>query len=255
MRDRQPQRNGNGLGVKDMPDYQRPRERLLAYGVQQLTDRELLAILIGSGSREESALTLAQRMLQINEGRFILEAEVGELSEIKGIGEAKACRIKAALELSRRMIFVAPRYRPVINGPKDVADLMQSEIGFLDREAVRAVNLNSANQVIAVDCVSLGGLAAAPVHPREVYKMPLKRSAAAIILLHNHPSGELKPSKQDMEETRRLHAAGEILGIPLFDHIILSHGKYYSMLEAGKIPDSGKMPRTAELNGNGKGHT
>ena len=222
------------MGVKKMPGFQRPRERLLTYGPQRLTDQELLAILIGSGSKEESALTLAQRMLQKNDGRFILEAEADELSEIKGIGEAKACRIKAAMELSRRMLFVTPQHRPVIQGPKDAADLLQSEIGFLDREAVRVLNLNAANQVIAIDSVSLGGLATAPIHPREVFKAPLKRSAAGIILMHNHPSGDLKPSSQDMEETRRLTAAGELLGIRVYDHIIISQGNYFSMLEAGE---------------------
>ena len=222
----------------------------MAYGAQRLTDQELLAILIGSGSREESALALAQRMLQKDEGRFILEAEAGELSEIKGIGEAKACRIKAAMELSRRMLFFTPQHRPVIRGPKDASGLVQSEIGFLDREAVRVINLNSANQVIAVDSVSLGGLAAAPIHPREVFKAPLKRSAAGIILLHNHPSGELKPSRQDMEETARLAAAGELLGIRVYDHIILSRGKYYSMLEAGKMPEIGTLQIATELNQN-----
>ena len=245
----------NMAGVKQMPGYQRPRERLLAFGPQKLTDQELLAILIGSGSREESALVLAQRMLQKENGRFILDAEAGELSEIKGIGEAKACRIKAAVELSRRLLFSTPQHRPVIGGPKDAADLLQSEIGFLDREAVRVINLNSANQVIAVDNVSLGGLAAAPVHPREVFKMPLKRSAAGIIILHNHPSGDLKPSRLDMEETRRLTAAGGILGITVYDHIIVSHGKYYSLLEAGRMPEIGKTQPAEELNQNpgGKG--
>ena len=236
------------LSVKEMPGFQRPRERLLTYGPQKLTDQELLAILIGSGSKEESALVLAQRMLQKNDGRFILDAEADELSEIKGIGEAKACRIKAAMELSRRMLFVTPQHRPVIHGPKDAADLLQSEIGFLDREAVRVLNLNSTNQVIAVDNVSLGGLAAAPVHPREVFKAPIKRSAAGIIILHNHPSGDLQPSAQDMEETGRLSAAGELLGIRVYDHIIISHGNYYSMLESGNMPEEWVKPLAAEVN-------
>ncbi|MDR0469670.1 MAG: DNA repair protein RadC [Peptococcaceae bacterium] len=240
--------NTNAMGVKSMPSFQRPRERLLTYGAGQLTDQELLAILIGSGSKEESALVLAQRMLQKNDGRFILEAEAGELSEIKGIGEAKACRIKAAMELSRRLLFVTQQHKPVIHGPKDAADILQSEIGFLDREAVRVINVNSANQVIAVDSVSLGGLAAAPIHPREVFKAPLKRSAAGIIILHNHPSGDLKPSLQDLEETLRMSAAGELLGIKVYDHIILSYGKYYSLLEAGKMPEDGKYTTVAELN-------
>jgi len=202
-----------------------------------LTDRELLAILIGSGSRDESALALAERMLEKDEGRFILDAQAGELSEIKGIGEAKACRIMAALEFARRMIFIKTEYKPVIKGPKDAADLVMSQIGFLDQEAVRVINLNSANQVIGVDSVSLGGLAAAPVHPREVFKTAIKRSAAGIILLHNHPSGDPQPSRQDEEETGRLFAAGELLGIRLYDHIILSFGKFFSMMEGGKMPD------------------
>lgn len=226
----------NALGVKNMPGFQRPRERLLTFGPQRLTDQELLAILIGSGSREESALALAQRILQMSDGHFVLEAQAEELSTIKGIGDAKACRIKAAIELSRRLLMSAPKRKTVITDPKDVSDLLQSEIGFLDREAVRAVNLNSASMVIAVDSVSMGGLATAPVHPREVFKAPLKRSAAGIILVHNHPSGDIKPSAQDVEETYRLAAAGELLGIRLYDHVILSHGDYYSLLEAGKMP-------------------
>ena len=226
----------NGLRLSSMPRHQRPRERLLTYGPTRLTDQELLAILIGSGTKNESALMLAQRILQKEAGRFILDAEAWELREIKGVGDAVACRIKAAVELSRRLLFITPEDKPVIRGPKDASDLMQSEIGFLDREAVRVLNLNSANMVIAVDSVSLGGLAAAPVHPREVFKAPLKRSAAGIILLHNHPSGDMKPSRQDEEETARLVAAGELLGIRVFDHIILSQGKFCSMLEAGMMP-------------------
>jgi DNA repair protein RadC len=225
----------NSLGLKKMPVYQRPRERLLAFGPERLTDQELLAILIGSGNREESALALAQKLLQADGGRFVLEAAAGELKEIKGIGEAKACRIKAAVELSRRLLYLPFESRPAISGPQDAANLLQSEIGFLDREAVRVLNLNSANQVIAVDSVSLGGLNMAPVHPREVFKQPLKRSAAGIILLHNHPSGDVRPSSRDTEETRRLAAAGKLLGVRLYDHIILSFGKYYSMLENGDM--------------------
>lgn len=227
------------IKVKDMPSFQRPRERLLTYGPQRLSDQELLAILLRSGSREESVLALAQRLLQQNDGRFIVDADTKELSSFKGIGDAKACTIKAALELSKRLQFAA-EYRPVIRGPKEAADIVQSEIGYLDREAVRVLSLNTANQVIASDNVSLGGLATAPIHPREVYKTPLKRSAAGIIILHNHPSGDLMPSQQDMEETIRLSAVGELMGIHLYDHIIISQGNYFSMLEAGVMPGPGK---------------
>jgi len=234
-------------GVKDMPLSSRPRERLMRYGPERLSDQELLAILIGSGSREESALSLAQRLLGMGDGSFIAEASAGELREVKGIGEATACRIIAAMELSLRLKFAARKNNNQIRGPKDAADLLQSEIGFLDREAVRAISLNSANVVIAVDNVSLGGLAAAPAHPREIFKAPLKRSAAAIILVHNHPSEDIKPSKVDLEETRRLAAAGELLGIRLLDHIIISRGRHYSMLEGGKMPSLEGIKPVAEL--------
>jgi DNA repair protein RadC len=225
------------MGLKDMPLHQRPRERLLAYGAQRLTEQELLAILIGTGSRDESALALAQRLLQAEGGQFILEADAWEISEIKGIGAAKACRIKACVELMRRLFYTSPAARPVIDGPKAAADLLQGEIGYLDREGVRVINLNAANQVIAIDSVSLGGLSAAPVHPREVFKQPIRRSAAGIILSHNHPSGDLRPSRRDLEETRRLAAAGELLGIRLYDHIILAQGRFYSMLESGRMAE------------------
>ena len=222
--------------LKGMPVSKRPRERLVKYGPERLSDQELLAIIIGSGSTGESALGLAERLLRMGDGNFVVGASAQELSEVKGIGEAKACRIIASMELALRLIFTAKKSGGLIRGPKDAADLLQSEIGFLDREAVRAISLNSANMVIAIDSVSLGGLAAAPVHPREIFKAPLKRSAAAIILAHNHPSGDVKPSKADLEETKRLAAAGELLGIRLFDHIIVSRGRHYSMLEDGKMP-------------------
>jgi len=238
----------DNIKFDEIPGFQRPRERLLTYGPQHLTDQELLAIVIGTGSRGESALTLAHRILGEKEGRFIIDADAGELSEIRGIGEAKACRIKAAMELSKRLLFAATEHRPVIHNPKDAADMLQSEIGFLAQEAVRVLNLNSANQVIAIDSVSLGGLATAPIHPREVFKAPLKRSAAGIIILHNHPSGDLQPSVQDMEETGRLCTAGELLGIRVYDHIIISQGKHFSMLEAKSMPESGLKAFAAEVN-------
>ncbi|MCL1804683.1 MAG: DNA repair protein RadC [Clostridiales bacterium] len=239
----------NAIDVKKMPGFLQPREKLMTYGSRHLTDHELLAILLGTGSRGESVLTLAHRVLLEKEGRFIIEADTKELSEFRGIGAAKACRIKAAMELSRRLLYAAAEHKPVIHGPKDAADMLQGEIGYLDQEAVRVLSLNSANQVIAVDQVSLGGLASAPVHPREVYKAPLKRSAAGIIILHNHPSGDLKPSIQDMEETGRLATAGEILGIRLYDHVIISHGKYFSLLEAGRMPAFTGKTEDPELNG------
>jgi DNA repair protein RadC len=205
-------------------------ERLITYGAPKLSNPKLLSIVIGGN------LDTAAEMLNKNEGLFLIDSEIPELTEFNGIGEAAASRLKAAMELSKRLLFVTPQYKSLIQSPKDAANLLQADIGFLDREAVRAINLNSANYVIAIDAVSIGGLASAPIHPREIFKAPLKRSAAGIVVVHNHPSGELKPSQQDLNETRRLAAVGELLGIPLFDHIIISRGKYFSLLEAGKMP-------------------
>ena len=225
----------SGNGLKTLPEYQRPRERLLAYGPDRLSEAELLAILLGSGSRGESALALAQRLLSAEGGAFLVEADARELERLKGIGVAKACRIKAAIELASRLSGPNPSARPTIKGPRDAAEIARAEIGSLTQEAVRVICLNTANQVIAIDSVSLGGLSSAPVHPREIFKGAIKRSAAGIILAHNHPSGQVKPSRGDREETRRLKQAGELLGLRLYDHIIVGGGRYYSFLEEGEL--------------------
>jgi len=220
-------------GIKNFPPALRPREKLMALGPQKLSDQELLALVIGSGRRGESALDLAQHLLQAGHSDFLLQAEPSELSRFRGIGPAKACQIKAAIELGQRLSRLPISSRPVIRTARQAADLLLGELGHLDRESVRVLNLNSANQVIAMDVVSIGGLSSAPVHPREVFKNPLKRGAAGIILLHNHPSGSLVPSAQDIQETRRLARAGELLGIRVYDHLILAGSNYLSMRETG----------------------
>jgi DNA repair protein RadC len=235
--------------MKELPSHMRPREKLLAYGPARLSDQELLAILLGSGTKGESALAVAGRIMQADQGRFILDAEVAELRAFKGIGKAKACVIIAAKEFSRRLAAFAGNGKQVVSGPEDAARILQAEIGYLDREAVRVINLDSANHMIALDAVSLGGLSAAPIHPREVFKSALKRSAAGIIVGHNHPSGDLRPSGRDLEETRRLAYAGEMLGVSLLDHIIVAFGSHYSMMTDGymtKINTAIKTIREAE---------
>lgn len=225
-----PQSQGS---MKNLPIERRPREKMETFGVAALSNQELLALIIGSGSQGETALDLAQRLLAAGDEALLLKAEASELFEFRGIGPAKACQIKAAIEFGRRMSRLSIAARPVIHTPKEAADLLLNEMGYLDREMVRVLNLNTANQVIAVDTVSIGGLASAPVHPREVYKNPLKRGAAGIIILHNHPSGQLKPSDQDIQITKRLLEVGRLLGIGLYDHLILSGNHYLSMQEAG----------------------
>lgn len=219
--------------MKECPVDIRPREKLLTSGAESLSNHELLALILGSGSRGESALALAQRLLEAGDTSYLMDITTSELGRYRGIGPAKACQVKAALELGRRMSRIALTSKPVVRSPKQAADLLSGEIGYMDRETVRVLNLNTASQVMAIDLVSIGGLSSAPVHPREVFKLPMKRGAAGIIMLHNHPSGNVEPSAQDIQITERLYKVGRLVGIELYDHLVLAGNNYYSMKEAG----------------------
>lgn len=208
---------------------------MLAVGAQALSNAELLAILLRTGTPQETALELAQRLLSQPGGlRYLAEASLEELKEQKGIGLAKATQIKAAIELGRRLSVYSAN-RPVIQHPGDVASLLMDEMRYLDREHFRTVSLNTKNRVLAIDNVAVGSLNASLIHPREVFKGPVKRSAAAIILVHNHPSGDPSPSLEDIQVTRRLVEAGKLLGIEVLDHLILGDGSFISMKEKGLL--------------------
>jgi len=211
-----------------MPD--RPREKLLQKGAEALSDLELMAILLGKGTEGHDVMTLAGRILKILDATNNHPA-LEELQKIEGIGPAKATLIAAALEFSRR------RIRPEgfkISFPPDVLPLIRH---YADRkqEHFLCVSLNGANEVIATRVVSVGLVNRTQVHPREVFADPITDRATAVIIAHNHPAGGLMPSKEDIEITQRLKAAGETLGIKLLDHIIFNHKGYYSFLENGKI--------------------
>lgn len=223
------------MTIKKMPEDLRPRERMLAVGAQALSNAELLAILLRTGTPQETALEMAQRLLSQPGGlRYLAEASLEELKEQRGIGLAKAAQIKAAIELGRRLsVYIANR--PVIQHPGDVASLLMDEMRYLDREHFRTICLNTKNRVLAIDNVAVGSLNASLVHPREVFKGPVKRSAAAIILVHNHPSGDPSPSLEDIQVTRRLVEAGRLLGIEVLDHLILGDGFFISMKEKGLL--------------------
>jgi len=217
--------------LKEMPQHLRPRERLLREGPGALSEAELLAILLRTGTRRETALDLAHRLLSRPEGlAFLAIAPLEELQKERGVGLAKAAQIKAALELGRRLNHFIFHQEP-IKGPQDVARLLMDQMRFLDREVFRTVSLNVKNRIIAIDTVSVGSLNSSLVHPREVFKDPIRRSAAAIILVHNHPSGDPSPSEEDVGVTRRLVEAGRILGIQVLDHIIIGDGVYFSFKE------------------------
>lgn len=222
--------------IKDLPVDLRPRERLRREGAETLSDIELLAILLRTGTATFSAIDLATAML----GRFdslksLVQASVEELSSIKGIGLAKASQIKAALELGKRLAGAGAPVRVKISCPEDVVKLVMEEMRYLDREHFRALLLNTKNQVIFQDLISIGNLNSSTVHPRELFKNAIKKSAAALILIHNHPSGDPTPSKEDVEITRRLSETGKIIGIEILDHIIIGDNNYISFKTKGLL--------------------
>ena len=221
--------------IKQLPPELRPRERLLTAGPSALSDGELLGLLFGIGNREKTAVELAGEVISEAGGLHgLYDVSVHELVRVKGIGEAKACIIMAAVELGRRIGQVRNPGRPVISSPADVDRLLRGRIANLDRENFVVVLLNTKNEVIESPLVSVGTLSAALVHPREVFKPAIRASAASVILAHNHPSGKVEPSREDREVTRRLVESAEILGIEVLDHVILGDG-FYSMKEHGKL--------------------
>jgi DNA repair protein RadC len=213
----------------------RPREKLLAQGETTLNNHELLAIILGNGTKDISALELANRLLNTYKGlRRLQEASLEELIQEKGIGPAKAASIKAALEMGRR-ISLDVEIRDLIKSPKDVEQMLVQEMRAYDREHFIVLYLDRKGGLIVKEHVSVGGLHSSIVHPREVFKTAVKRSAASIILAHNHPSGDPAPSQEDINITRRLVEAGGIMGIEVIDHVVIGENTYCSLKEKGLI--------------------
>ncbi len=226
---------GRRYTIKDLPPELRPRERLLEAGPAALSDGELLGLLFGIGNREKTAVELANEVIgQAGGLHGLYDVSVHELTQVNGIGEAKACIILAAVELGRRIGQVRNPGRPVISSPADVDRLLRGRIANLDRENFVAVLLNTKNEVIGTPLISVGTLSSALVHPREVFKPAIRASAASVILAHNHPSGRTEASREDREVTKRLVGAAEILGIEVLDHVIVGDG-HFSMKEHGML--------------------
>ena len=216
--------------ITDIPKLDRPREKLLSKGAAALSDQELIAVLLGRGTEGHDVMSVARRVLKILDANNC-NPNMEELNAIEGMGPAKAALISAAMEFSRR------RIKPEglkISFPPDVLPLIRH---YADRkqEHFICVSLNGANEVITTRVVSVGLVNKTQVHPREVFADPITDRASAIIVAHNHPAGELTPSREDAEITKRLKEAGETLGIKLLDHIIFNHKSYYSYLENGAI--------------------
>lgn len=222
--------------IRDVPKEERPRERFRKYGPESLSNQDLLAILLRTGTKNESVIQLSQRLLIHFEGlRMLKDATLEELTKIKGVGEAKAIQLLAAVELGRRISNITQDERYVIRTPQDGANYLMEEMRFLTQEHFVCLYLNTKNQVLHKQTVFIGSLNASIVHPREVFKEALRRSAASIICLHNHPSGDPSPSREDIEVTRRLAECGKIIGIEMLDHIIIGDKKYVSMKEKGYL--------------------
>lgn len=215
----------------------RPREKMLLKGRQALTDAELLAILIGSGSIGESAVALAQRILQAVDLNLheLGKCSLKDLQRFKGIGEAKAITIAAALELGRRRQLSDLREKPRITASRDAFQVIAPLLNDLHHEEFWLLMLNKANEVTARECLSKGGMAGTVVDVKMVYKTALDARAAGIIAVHNHPSGNLQPSQADLDLTKRLRKAGEVLDLTLLDHLIVSERGFYSFADEGLL--------------------
>ncbi len=222
------------LTIKDWPEHERPRERLLQYGADKLQDAELLAILLRVGGLNVSAIDLARNLLNQFDGfRGLNSKSVTELCEINGIGPAKAAQIKAALEIGKRMASEKFKAKQKIESCDDVFKLVHPYMGDLTREEFKIILLSSRNNLILEKTLFEGSLSESMVNPREIIKVALNNSAAAIIFVHNHPSGEPSPSVEDKEITKRLVSACNLVGIRAFDHIIIGKDNYYSFAENG----------------------
>ncbi len=222
--------------IRDVPHKERPRERMVSDGAQSLSNQELLAILLGTGTKEESVLQVAAKILTHFEGlRYLKDATIEEITSLRGIGITKATHILAAIELGNRVGRLEYDERYTIRSPKDAADYLMDEMRFLTQEHFVCLYLNIKNQIIKRKTVFIGSLNSSIVHPREVFREALKRSAASIICAHNHPSGDATPSREDIEVTKRLVESGKMIGIEIIDHLIIGDKQFVSLKEKGYV--------------------
>ena len=224
------------LMMKDLPASERPREKLMNHGAEALSNAELLAILLRTGTQEESVMRLAERIL-IEAGEDglggLAHSSIESLMKRKGVGEAKAITIAAALELGKRVAIGDSKKRVVIRSSDDIANYMMPRLRYCDREHFYAILLNTKNHIIASPLISIGTLSESLVHPRELFKEAVNHSSSSIILVHNHPSGAPSPSREDIMMTRRIIEGGRLLDIQILDHVIIGDNTYISLREQG----------------------
>lgn len=222
----------NNFKLTDLPKNERPRERLFRYGAYALSNAELLAIILRTGSQKEDVLSLCNRIISDCNGlNGLLSCDTQDFLRLCGIGEAKAAQLIALSEISKRFKAFKSGDEYRITSAKSAAEYVMEDMRYLKKEYLKLIMLNSKNVVISVKHISVGSLNSSIVHPREVFLEAIKNSSASIIICHNHPSGDPTPSKEDINITNRLKECGKILGIEVLDHIIIGNGIYVSLKE------------------------
>jgi DNA repair protein RadC len=220
--------------ITDIEESDRPRERLADLGPQALSNPELIAILLRVGVQGENAVQMGQRILQDMGGlRGLHQASFAQLCAQHGLGEAKAAQIKAAIELGKRLAQQEPEERAAIHSPGDAAELVRYEMGALEQEHLRVILLDTRNRVIAIEKLYIGSLNASTVRVGEIFRPAIQRSAAALIVVHNHPSGDPSPSPEDVALTRAIVQSGKLLDIEVLDHLVIGHNRWVSLKERG----------------------
>ncbi len=225
--------------IKEWPEDERPRERLLKWGAEGLSTAELIAIIIKTGGRDKSALELAREaLMHFSSLKEIEDAAVAEFEDIKGIGSAKIAQIKAAFELGRRLLQSDKDdgpLPPVFRNSREVYEYFRPKFYGLKKERFLCALLDAKNRVFRETVVSEGTLTSSLVHPREVFREAIKEAAASVLFVHNHPSGDPNPSRDDIDITKRLVETGKVIGINVIDHIVISDGAYLSLMEKGYL--------------------
>ena len=220
--------------IRDMPQGERPRERLRDHGPQYLSNAELLAILLRTGTTAENVVSLATRLLSAQGGLGgLARASFAELARTRGLGEAKVAQVMAALELGKRLASLPAEERPAIASPQDVANLLTADMALLDQESLRVLLLNTRNQVLAIREVYRGNVHSAVIRAGELFRDAVRENAPSVIVVHNHPSGDPTPSDEDVKVTGQLVEAGRLLDIELLDHIVLAQRGFVSLKERG----------------------
>ncbi len=218
------------MQIKKIPKEERPIEKVLNQGVEVLSNSELITLILHSGTKSKSAMSLAEEVLTRDDDgiRFLSHCEIEELLSINGLGPVKATRLLAAVELGKRIAKANSTKDNYVENSQDVADLFMEDLRYKSKEYFKTLLLNTKGKVIYIDTVSIGNLTQTTVHPREVFRKAIQKGAASMIIIHNHPSGDPAPSKEDIRTTRRLVDVGELLGIPVLDHVIIGDGSFES---------------------------